>query len=404
MITLKKNDNLTITHKTGYYCLLALIWSRRTFFVFVVQIINRLPIIGLISNWIYPILILISTLVALPYMAKFIKGEDLIGFFIGLFLLVSSMIVHQGHAIYLEQEIFNIISLMLFFFIGISFNVNEIKEILFWVSLIGVISSLLYQFYSIASGRELLSDNLGAAYNVLPSMMYIIYYAFIQKKTRYWFLVGACFILIFSFGSRGPILCMISFFLIGLYVVLMRARSGYYQVIYLLIACLIIGLLYTNILPNIIEKISAFFRDMGLSTRVFEYFLAGDIANDSGRNELQQKVWQALLDKPIFGYGIMGDRVILNGTYVHNIILEVLCNFGFVLGTGLLLALVILLIKAVNKSQTTSELLFILMMISMVIIKLMLSGAYVVEQWFYFMLGLAVCYTRKMKEGKKSTK
>lgn len=93
-------------------------------------------------------------------------------------------------------------------------------------------------------------------------------------------------------------------------------------------------------LIKIIGWLSRLVENLGMSTRIFDLFLEGEIVNSTGRDRLAEKVITAILQEPIWGYGIMGDWVITGNIYVHNIFLEMWCQFGLILGT-IILAVVI---------------------------------------------------------------
>ena len=113
----------------------------------------------------------------------------------------------------------------------------------------------------------------------------------------------------------------------------------------------------------------------------------------NSRTVLKEKTLDAISENPVWGYGIMGDRVVL-GTYCHNIFLELLCDFGVVLGTLFIVALVAIIFIAIRKTWKTEYFFFVSGMIIAVVVKLMFSNSYIVEPDFFFMLGISIAASR----------
>jgi Ca2+/Na+ antiporter len=72
------------------------------------------------------------------------------------------------------------------------------------------------------------------------------------------------------------------------------------------------------------------------------------------------------------------------------------CHFGVILGSLILLGLVVLTIIALVKTRRNKKIhFFVVMLVSMIFVKLMLSNSYTLEPYFYFMLGVFVAVNRK---------
>lgn len=69
---------------------------------------------------------------------------------------------------------------------------------------------------------------------------------------------------------------------------------------------------------------------------------------------------EAIAKNPILGIGIAGDRVLLEGSYSHNIVIEVISNFGIILGILLLSVLGIKWIKSLfSKNESYLDIILI---------------------------------------------
>lgn len=68
-------------------------------------------------------------------------------------------------------------------------------------------------------------------------------------------------------------------------------------------------------------------------SRNFRLLLEGELTYDSGRMPIYRACLKAILDHPLLGKGVGGDRTIFpSGAYAHNIILELCVSLGLVAG------------------------------------------------------------------------
>jgi O-antigen ligase len=150
----------------------------------------------------------------------------------------------------------------------------------------------------------------------------------------------------------------------------------------------------------LVEFLLGVFEEWGFSTRIFQYLLEGEFSVSNARSVLADTVVQAIWEKPIFGHGLMGDRVVTGGYYAHNILLEFLCHYGVFIGSFLLVAAFMIPTVATFRSRKKESFHFLLMMTCLVFIKLMMSGSYLLEADFFLLLGLCVCVLREKETAK----
>ena len=385
-------------NNVAFIILLSLIWAKDTIFSYVVEVIERLPLVGVFSEYVFDSALIIAIVFSFPYLSRKVKMQDILIYIIGLFVVLCSLLFQPNTLPYFKYETYIIFPASLYLFFGVAFNLKDYKDLLFWLSFLGVCAVFLYQFYYMLTGRELIDDNMGTAYAVLLSVVYLIYYAFLKKDLRYWITAIIGIILSFLFGTRGVILCVGVFLIIGFYLTIFRNfKKNTKTVVIVTLVLMAALLLFTDLTIEIAKILSSIFKDLGFSTRIFDWFIEGNIAADNGRNELIDAVMAALLKKPVFGYGILGDRVVLEGRYVHNIMLELWCDFGFILGSACLLFFISLFCRFVFKTNVLDEKLFILMLLSIVVPKLIVSGSYIREPWFFFLIGFGISTLRNNK-------
>ena len=119
---------------------------------------------------------------------------------------------------------------------------------------------------------------------------------------------------------------------------------------------------------------------LNINSRNIKYLLNGIFLNDSGRTQIATN----LIDNiTVFGKGIFGDRVLLNGAYPHNIILEMLYQYGIIFGSILVIGLLIIGIRGYSLASGNLKLFLKLLFITGVL-KLFISGSYLsFEPQFY---------------------
>ena len=82
---------------------------------------------------------------------------------------------------------------------------------------------------------------------------------------------------------------------------------------------------------------------MNIQSRTLRFILSAELMSSSGIDEIAQDV---ISNINIWGNGLMGDRVVASGLYAHNLFLEIICDFGIIV--GLILSLTILVVIGVG--------------------------------------------------------
>lgn len=395
-------SSISYYKKQPYYLkafriLLALLWTQYTVLDFVRVVISKIPYFGFLSDLFIPTCIALALIISLPWFVKNIRGIDVL-FYIGIVVLVLvTMISFPNNSEFISENWWTLlVSSAGFYFVGLSYSHSTCSRDLFFCSAGGVLIVFVYQLYKLSNGVVLEEDNMYVAYNLLPSVMYLIYYAIYKNKKKYWLIALASIGVMFIFGTRGPILCAIVF--ISLYVLhktIVSNNIKNYLLLLSLAIVLVIFLVNENLLLEIVSYISSIFGRLGFSTRIFDFFVAGDATLSLGREYLREQVITAIINEPIVGYGFTGDQYLL-GVYCHNLFFELWCHFGVIIGSVILIALFSLSIIALIRSADNRKIFYLaLMLISMVYVKLMLSSSYTIEPYFYFMIGVFVGIKRK---------
>lgn len=189
-----------------------------------------------------------------------------------------------------------------------------------------------------------LSYSVSFGYDVLPFALTFTYSALKNKKLIDIVSAIICMVLILAGGSRGPIICIGIF--AGLYItkVFQQSRKKFFYL--LLVVVLTVTLLMTY--EYILVGIGLIIERLGLSSRFITKLLSGEITEDSGRSRLWNMAIEMIKTNPL-GYGALGSRHVIVpyiiAGYPHNVILEILIDYGVFIGSIIIITMLIGSIK-----------------------------------------------------------
>ena len=393
---MEKTLNLGKVKLTGgrmYKLLFMMLWIESTLYAVFYQVVNRLPVISDFSELVLPFLIILFSVVSFVYIFKNVKiGHVLTVAFFGIAVLMTMLFAGVETQGYLDgATIQGIFGVLLFVFVGAAFDLEKNERLLFWLSLATVVGSIFYQILLSSVYDRLSSYNMGAAYTAFPACVYLIYYAFTNKHLLHGIaaIVGCGFVV--SCGARGPILClMVVAVFLCIRVVLSIKSSAKKTIMFIILFGVVFLFANERFLYPIIQSMADWFGNIGASTRALDMIIEENAMYDSGRSKFIVKSLEYINENAIFGMGMMSDRVILDGKYMHNILYEMWCNFGVIIGTVVFLAIVIIPIVAIIKSNNKKEKMFIFAFASAFVIKLFLSSSYLLEEFLFFILGYSI--------------
>jgi hypothetical protein len=196
-----------------------------------------------------------------------------------------------------------------------------------------------------------------------------------------------CFslLIILAIGSRGPILCS------GIFIILKLIRPvsklNFSKVV--LYMCYFLVAIFTILyFEKILVAIDDFLLKFNIDSRNISLFL-NDYLHLSGRDRIYEKILTEIVQHPILGIGIAGDRRVADGNYAHNIILEVFLNFGVIIGLILVIAFIMWLLKLLFVKDMNLYNMMIIW-ISLGFVSLLVSGSYLIDVNFWTLLGLII--------------
>jgi len=120
-----------------FQALLFLIWTKDTVWVFAIQVIRKIPIVGQVYNYVIPAMIAVAIILSLPYLLRQARATDFL-FCIGCVVLVLfSYILYVENQPYIEDQLLTIlISTIPMFLLGVGCLYDECRTVLYWASLV----------------------------------------------------------------------------------------------------------------------------------------------------------------------------------------------------------------------------------------------------------------------------
>lgn len=238
-------------------------------------------------------------------------------------------------------------------------------------------------------------DYMSFAYMMLSPIMICFIEGWRKKGILLAFPVIASGVL-FVIGCRGAAVAL-AFFLVVCFLDLYFRGGGTVRHLFVKLIMVIGAVLIGLNLNFIMKKMVILLDSFGFSSRTLEALLLGKglFIRSDGR----QSIWKQAIDSiGIMGKGLFGDRTVIldeyhNPVYPHNFILEVMVDFGMVIGSILVLSFIVLVIKAVFKSYKSNDMQKIQMtyaMLTILLIKHMVSASFLTSFDFWFYIGLAM--------------
>ena len=369
--------------------LIYVVWASMLF-TYLKGIFNRIPIIKDNTEIAIIIYFAIPVVLALPALInKFSIGDHLF-FLINVVYLLSGYAFFPENTKYLnENALICIFCVFTFYFIGRLINIEKSFHIFIALSTICILIDLFYFFVYAQNNKNMEEvagdDNMYAAYQLLPHVAMLLWATL--EKFRIWKAIlcflGVMFLL--SCGTRGPLVCL-GFFGIIYFFFYMKFKGA----IYVKFGIVILGSVILLNLQSIILSLAKLFTGLQLSTRILEKFITGELGNDSYRSILRNRLYEILdSGNHFFGLGIFGCRN-YDIIYPHYLPLDLVCSYGYFLGYTLLLLLITLIVWAFVSSRGKKSQEWLLFLFSISIIKLLLSGTFIQEPFFYMLIGVCV--------------
>lgn len=386
----------TITNSDVYFGLVCFLWSYRTLVTYFSSLLAKLPLIGfMFKPFIMPAILVCMILFLIPYFIKRIRIKDLLFICIIAVIALLTIIMPSEYTNKFDSYAATFfIQCLPAFLLGTTLqcvldNEKRIKTLAVISNLV-VVSTPIVLVVTGFSVFATWSENMYYPYLILPHML-LIYYQIMNFKNKLLniciFIFGTLFMIMM--GNRGAILCLAT------YVVVISVWKLSILSLIKKISLVIVVMFATVITveSDLLIIISNFViplaLKLGFSTRLFDY-LSGSISGafDSGRSSIVLNLLNAISDNPL-GYGLASDTYFNDGAYAHNLVIELLVEFGVVFGcvlTVLIIYIITNYLLSLQLGNNNKELVWIFICSSLV--KLMVSGTYLQDPQFFLLIGI----------------
>lgn len=326
-------------------------------------------------------------LVALPIVLKRNWFKFIGIYFIAMFIFIFNYSVFNENWIYLKSVIFPL------FFTGLpsliyAYSISDLDvlmEIMKKVANIVFAVGTLIAIATFTGFKSVGAYSMSLSYYMLlPSIIYMNEFLNSMSVKKF-ITLTISLIVILALGSRGAIMCIGIFTILKLLPKLKTLTYKKIMLYLILFSIIILGIIFFK---DIIEYIYNFLFRYGIKSRTLRLFMS-DITYSSGRDSIYTDILQEIYNNPLLGFGLAGDRRLLTGrnAYVHNIIIEILGNFGIIIGMIVNVFLILLLGKSLLQKGKRNYTMIIIW-ISIGFVHLMISSSYLIDFKFWILLGL----------------
>lgn len=368
--------------------LVYVVWGQ-TLLSFVRPVLNMLPVIRNFTDFLIPLFVILPLFFSLPYFLKKLKIFDYLFYILTVFIYYLNFALYPENTELLIERAYSFLCLVLpVYFIGRLINFENVEKGLATISyLVIYIYALYYLFYigGVAKADSNMDYNMGASYNILPHVLLVLW-QMMKRFSAFNILTSLLGILmILSFGTRGPLVCSISFVLIY---VLFITKFRHQILLKTIIAFL--GALFLMFLDPIMLGIQYLLTSIGMSTRITDYYFESILDVSLGRDYIKETLYDVMQSENyFFGHGILSSYNYVD-TYPHNLYLELVFSFGYIPGILLLLLLTTMFIVAYKKFNNTYMRSFLCVLMCASVIKLLMSGSFLYEDLLFFLIGYCV--------------
>ena len=334
------------------------------------------------------VLIFLTLLFLLKNLHQLIKPIIVVGLVLSFF--GAQYILLPDNAIYMASLLGEIwIYLVMTFLCGYLIKYKNLEKSFKYASIIVFVCGLA--LLSSENYYKWLTDyEYGGVGAVFSSLIFIpaVVFAFVYKDSKNWWFLIASFIcaMIMTFigGKRMTAVC---YFFTICYTVFCGISKQ--KRIALLMSSMLLLFLTIVFFPLIISFVD---NNMGFNLESSRFFnIIDSFSSSSSRTEIRSELYDKVLSIQgvILGYGLMGDNVITkNHMYAHNIFLEIIIEFGLILGSLIILSLFLIVLKTYRRKTEYNKIIMMLMFLG--IMPLLQSGVCWASQFFWLLLSICM--------------
>ena len=350
----------------------------------------HLPLLSGYVDILVNLMVIIPIVLAIPYIVKDNSLHNGIIIYLSLCIIyLLNGVIFPENSVALESNLARcLFSSFPFLLYGCLIDVKKYYNAFYYTSIVYIALDIFYYLIYNSTGVSVSGvegdHNMVAAYAILPHVLLCISACF--RDFKIWKLGVAIIgvIMLLSYGTRGPFVCLL--FFIAAYLLLIQKIRSKKALFSIIIVATLVFIFRDFLLRGFITIIGDY---LGMSTRIFDGILDSTIAEDDVRSWIVKTLISTLNGtNTLFGFGLFGSYNITGG-YPHNFFVDMVFTFGYLIGGILLIIFAFVSIKAYLKSEDT-ERLFFLILLSSGFMHLMFSGTFVFDANFYLYIGYVI--------------
>lgn len=271
-----------------------------------------------------------------------------------------------------------------------------------------------YWVRTIETGKLIHSTyDMGVGYGLVFVAVIFLCQFLKEKRIIALLLSGVSVVLVLQNGSRGALLC---YALCIVMAIICKGNTRLYEIrrliwIGLFAVVCAVGLAGFKQITSVVGNLLV---NLGVNSRTIVSMAEGTLLSGNGRNAITELALSAIKDGGIVGLGAFGDRPYIAPHfwwgYSHNFILEIICDFGLILGPILVVLLLGVLARIVISPKNDDYRYVFIVFVSMAA-KLFISDTIWGYTRFWALLGLVYLFyfrrekcTINIEEGKSRGK
>lgn len=332
--------------------------------------------------------VLAGIVYAIPCIIKRVTFSSIVIYILFILFFSSTIIFDRLGAQAASDNWFTFFFLVLpYVFVGNSIrDFDMLQDMLYKTSKIVTVAVGIWYVLNVSGTEDMWVNFMGISYSYLPFVILSVYRFFKNKSISscIWMIVSLLITVLL--GTRGVMLFSSMFFCVC---ILHFSKS--FKAILSFVVMLIIATVIVINFNDILTSLDNLMKQYGIVNGGIQKMLyANDVSN--GRYDLYKSIIEEIDKNVIWGQGVFADRTII-GVYVHLLPLELLLNYGYILGGVFIVAISTIVayefVKLRNNHNAWCVFCFVLFP---GIFKLFFSNSYLAEPYFFVTLG--ICLTK----------
>lgn len=352
------------------------------FSLFLNAMLNNVDLSIKVISLLPKLMFFFSFVVALPSYLRKVKYSHILIILLIFLFFIFNMFFDNNRDVYIETFKNYFFVCFPVFIYGLS--ITEFNYMYCYFIVLSKISAiLLFLFYitGFLNMNEKLYE-MGLGYSLVVFLLFLLNDFMKKKSIVTIFSVLFITFFLFAYASRGIIICIFAYYIVFLYknIVLNINRKKSILVILFLSMVFVLRKFFLSILYSVFERFNIY-------SRTLNSIVSGTITQTSGRNLIYSKIWEEIYKEPLAVRGINAEYNLV-GIYAHNVILELLYQFGMVIGFLLVLLILYNIIYFLNARIEYNLNSILLCLLSVWLPYLLISSSLWVTPHFWLFMSL----------------